>query len=280
MASMPNLAGGLLSDFLVKGAGGAAFALYNADTWRWWHYPAWLSLILLGLELVAALVHVFGRTSGAELIRPRGKHLDEFEPLDHLFITFNRCSTAVFTYHAIQYLWYSPWGGRVSWDLSGFGLATGLGAFIALYVVYDLFYTVFHRALHVRGVYRHIHKHHHRQKAPSRGNADAVNVHPFEFLCGEYNHLLALHLVSRLIVPVHVVAAGVFIVVGGFLASLNHTRFDVRIPIVYEVRVRLVPVVSGTCLQRGMLICDVLLLLCPVNVLLCGHCLVPYGSSL
>jgi sterol desaturase/sphingolipid hydroxylase (fatty acid hydroxylase superfamily) len=42
---------------------------------------------------------------------------------------------------------------------------------------------------------RFIHKHHHRQKAPSRGTADAINVHPFEFVCGEYNHLLAIYLV-------------------------------------------------------------------------------------
>lgn len=226
---------GLLADVLVKGAGGAAFSVVNAGTWRWWHYPAWLSVILLGLEFVAALVHVFGRASKAATIRPRGKHLDDFTPLDRLFVTFNRCSTAVFTYHAIQYLWYAPWGGRVAWDVSELGLASGLGAFVAQYVVYDLFYTVFHRVLHLRGLYKHIHKHHHRQKAPTRGNADAVNVHPVEFLGGEYNHLLAVHLVSRYIVPVHVVSAGAFIVAGGFFASLNHTRFDVRIPFVYEV---------------------------------------------
>ncbi|CBJ26879.1 conserved unknown protein [Ectocarpus siliculosus] len=229
---------GLLADVLVKGAGGGvAFSLVNAaDTWQWWHYPAWLSVILLGLEFVAAMVHVFGRASKAATIRPRGKHLDEFTPLDRLFVAFNRCSTAVFTYHAVQYLWYAPWGGRVAWGVSELGLASGLGALVAQYVVYDLFYTVFHRVLHLRGLYKHIHKHHHRQKAPTRGNADAVNVHPLEFLGGEYNHLLALHLVSRYVVPVHVVSAGAFIVAGGFFASLNHTRFDIRIPFLYEVR--------------------------------------------
>lgn len=229
------LADGMLADVLLKGAGGAAFSLVNSGTWRWWHYPAWLSVILLGFEIMAALVHVLGRASRTASIRPRGKHLDEFEPLDRMFVAFNRCCTAVFTYHAIQYLWYGPWGGRVGWDISELGLSNGLGAFVALYVVYDLFYTVFHRVLHLRGLYKHVHKHHHRQKAPSRGNADAVNVHPFEFICGEYNHLLALHLVSRFVVPVHVVAAGAFIIAGGFLASLNHTRFDVRIPFLYEV---------------------------------------------
>lgn len=237
---------GILSDVLVKGTGSAAFILYNADTWQWYHYPLWLTVILLRLEIVASLVHVLGRRTGAQIIRSRGKHLDNFEPLDNLFVAFNRCSTAVFTYHAIRYLWYASYwnrdrgsgsggGGRVPWDLPSLGVASGIVAFLALYVVYDLFYTVFHRALHLRGVYRFVHKHHHRQKAPSRGNADAVNVHPFEFLCGEYNHLLAIHLVATYITKVHVVAAAAFVVSGGFLASLNHTRFDVRIPGVYEV---------------------------------------------
>ena len=236
MASLVSaLKDALLVDILVKGAGGSAFALYNASTWQWWHYPAWLTIILLGLEIVAALVHVLGRVSRAKTIRVRGKHLDELSPLDRSFVTFNRITTAVFTYHAIQYLWYAPWGGRVDWDYREFGIVNGVGAFVALYVVYDLFYTTFHRALHLRGLYKYIHKHHHRQKAPSRGNADAVNVHPFEFLSGEYNHLLAIHLVSKFVVPVHVISAGAFIVVGGFLASLNHTRFDIRIPGVYQV---------------------------------------------
>lgn len=62
-------------------------------------------------------------------------------------------------------------------------------AFILLYIVYDFFYTIGHRALHHRSVYKYVHKHHHRQRAPSRGNVDAVNVHPFEFVSGEYNHL-------------------------------------------------------------------------------------------
>lgn len=225
----------LLTDVLVKGAGGAAFALHNSQTWQWWHYPAWLTIIMLGFEIVAALVHVYGCVSRARLIRARGKHLDKLSPLDRFFIVINRCSTAVFTYHAIRYLWYAPLGARVDWDYRQLGFANGIGAFIALYVVYDFFYTVFHRALHLRGLYKYIHKHHHRQKAPTRGNADAVNTHPLEFLCGEYNHLIAIHLVSKFVVPVHVISAGAFIVVGGVLASLNHTRFDVRIPIVYEV---------------------------------------------
>merc|ERR1711862_185330 len=85
----------------------------------------------------------------------------------------------------------------------------------------------------------YIHKHHHHQKAPSRANIDAVNVHPLEFFLGEFNHVFSLHLVVRgmpLIgyhgVDVSWLGAAIFIGLGGVLAGLNHTRHDVvvRIP--------------------------------------------------
>ncbi|CAM9340719.1 unnamed protein product, partial [Choristocarpus tenellus] len=223
-------------EVLLRGAGGTAFALHNAQTWIWWHYVAWTVLILLGMEILATLVHVVGRASGVKSITMRGKHLDTLEPLDVAFIYFNRLTTSLFTYHGIKYLWNAPWGARLGWSLSELDLWNGVFAVLALFVVYDFFYTVFHRVLHLRSIYKYVHKHHHRQKAPSRGNADAVNVHPFEFISGEYNHLLAIHLVSAYIVTVHVAAVAFFIVVGGFLASLNHTRFDLRIPGIYQVR--------------------------------------------
>ena len=96
----------------------------------------------------------------------------------------------------------------------------------AFFVVYDAFYAPFHRALHHRWVYAYVHKHHHRQVVPTRGNTDAINVHPFEFLLGEYNHILAIYLVSRFVCPIHAIACVLFLVVGGTLATLNHTRLD------------------------------------------------------
>merc|ERR1719198_1059184 len=99
----------------------------------------------------------------------------------------------------------------------------------ALYVVYDLPYTVFHRVLHHRSVYRFVHKHHHRQIVPTRGNYDAINVHPFEFVVGEYLHIFAVS-----VVPCHVATVAVFVILSGVLASLNHTRFVVRVPGVYD----------------------------------------------
>jgi sterol desaturase/sphingolipid hydroxylase (fatty acid hydroxylase superfamily) len=57
-------------------------------------------------------------------------------------------------------------------------------------------------------------------------------VHPFEFFVGEY-----LHLFTVCVIPCHIVAVGIFLMIGGVLASLNHTRFDVEIPYIYCVRV-------------------------------------------
>ena len=86
-------------------------------------------------------------------------------------------------------------------------------------------------------MYKLVHKHHHRQHAPSRGNTDAINVHPFEFVVGEYIHLLAVYLVGTALGRLHVAAVLAFIVAGGVCASLNHTRLDVALPWrLYEVR--------------------------------------------
>jgi sterol desaturase/sphingolipid hydroxylase (fatty acid hydroxylase superfamily) len=165
-------------------------------------------------------------------IRKQGKHLDELTTTDKLFIAFNKLCTALFTYHAIRFAWTSP---DVRWKLTDATLVNTAVALVLLYVMYDLGYTLFHRLLHHRSLYGAIHKHHHRQMAPTRGNIDAINVHPFEFVTGEYNHLFVLWLVSRWLLRdfggVHVITAVVFIVAGGVLASLNHTRFDVRLPV-------------------------------------------------
>ena len=100
-----------------------------------------------------------------------------------------------------------------------------------MFVSYDFVYNLFHRFLHLRSVYSLVHKHHHRQMAPTRGNVDAINVHPFEFVCGEY-----LHLVCAYLIPCHVLTVLAFVVCGGVLASLNHTRYNVRLPFgVYRV---------------------------------------------
>lgn len=122
--------------------------------------------------------------------------------------------------------------------------ATSLGAFFDAFFPSALsFYALFHRALHLQDVYPLVHKHHHRQHAPSRGNTDAINVHPLEFVVGEYLHLLVIAAASAALPSgVHAAAAAAFVVLGGIAASLNHTRLDVRLgdtalgPLGYAVR--------------------------------------------
>jgi sterol desaturase/sphingolipid hydroxylase (fatty acid hydroxylase superfamily) len=228
------------NDLLLKGAGGAVFILYNAQTWLPHHYLLWGLLVLAGLEILACLVFAFGHARQAASIPIRGKHLDVLEKWDLIFISFNKLATTLFSYHLLKFQWFSSSPSQFAWKTSELTCGNTLVALPLLYITYDFFYTLFHRGLHHRKVYKYIHKHHHRQKAPSRGNVDAVNVHPVEFLIGEYNHLFALWLVSRFLVPVHVLTTLVFIVLGGFLASLNHTRFDLStsgwLKGLYEVR--------------------------------------------
>lgn len=204
-----------------------AFAIYDASTWQLWHFVAWVAGILGGFEILSIIIPLAleGRT---EKIKENGKHLDVLEPVDIMCIAFNKLASTVFVYHVIRVTWFLP---TVEWKLENMGVTNTLVALPTFYVVYDFFYTIFHWALHHRAIYAYVHKHHHRQKAPTRGNLDAINVHPFEFVTGEYLHLLTVYLV-----PCHIVAAAFFIIIGGVFASLNHTRFDVNIPGLYMVK--------------------------------------------
>lgn len=214
----------------------------------------------------------------ARAIPVRGKHLDEFSWKDITFISINKCMTGLFVYCYFGYLWsvrktghgqllnnghhdhgdehghheheeeeeqslggHHPCfdGGEGIWSTEDLSLANTLLPVPLLFLVYDFFYTLLHWFLHVKSIYAHVHKHHHHQKAPSRANIDAVNVHPLEFFLGEFNHVLALHLVVKGMplvgfrgMDVSWAGATLFIGMGGALAGLNHTRHDVvvRVP--------------------------------------------------
>jgi len=220
------------SELLWQGVGGSVFVLYNSKTWFWYHYVIWVLVIYGALGILTQLVIIGGTALNSKpLILERGKPLI-LTTLDYSYITFNKFSTSLFTYHAISFCWYSK---RIIWDLTRIGLLNTLIAIILLYILYDLGYSWFHRILHLRSVYGYIHKHHHRQLAPFRGNTDAVNVHPFEFITGEYNHLFVIYMLSRFI-SIHILAIILFIILGGILASLNHTRFDFDFGRVYQVK--------------------------------------------
>lgn len=227
------------SQWTFQGLGVMIFALLDTTTWGWPHYLGWFVLITVAMEGLGRMVLVVGESLKLSKpgIRVRGKALERLTSLDLAFILFNKAVTTLFAYHVLQFAWSSP---HIAWSLERLTLGNTLLALVALYVVYDLPYTVFHRILHIRSLYSLIHKHHHRQMAPFRGQIDAINVHPFEFLVGEYNHLLATFVVAHLMLPslggVHIITLVVFILLGGVLASLNHTRFDVSLSFLFRVK--------------------------------------------
>jgi len=205
------------------------------ESWETWEFNNWTvsiiplfaAAILLGMELLSILVPiVFDGIS--ENIATKGKHLDKLEPTDNLYITINKLLTIVFVYHIAWVCHNVP---SIKWKLEELTIWNSLGSVILFYIFYDFFYMNFHRILHFRQFYGYVHKHHHRQKAPSRGNLDAINVHPFEFLVGEYLHLLTI-----CTIPCHIFAVLYFILAAGILASLNHTRFDITIPYIFSVK--------------------------------------------
>lgn len=200
--------------------------LSNISTWPIWMRAAFCAIIALGLEILSHIVPLlFGCASK---IVVSGKHLDKLESIDNIYITINKCLTMMFVYHLIQVTYHTK---TIQWSPDELTIWNSVGSLIAFYIFYDFLYTSFHTLLHHKSIYSYIHKHHHRQKAPSRGNLDAINVHPFEFLVGEYIHLLAI-----LVIPCHIYTVVFFILAGGILASLNHTRFNINIPYIYSVK--------------------------------------------
>lgn len=205
--------------------------------WEEWHFPKWsfrlipffCGVIVLGLEILSTVIPMIFNVLTKSLIPIKGKHLDEFDFQDKLYISINKALTVLFVYHVLWVCYYTP---TIRWAPEEVTLLNTAGSLIAFYIFYDFFYMNFHRVLHLRSLYPLVHKHHHRQKAPSRGNLDAINVHPFEFLVGEYLHLLTIYCI-----PCHIYAVAFFIIAGGVLASLNHTRFDLNVPYLYAVNV-------------------------------------------
>ena len=223
-------------------------------------------IVVSALELLSNLVYHVPKFK-ASSIPVRGKHLDNFSWKDWTFVAINKCMTGLFVYFYFGYLWsvrkvgnendhhhhhhheheennlgahhHCCKPGNGIWMTEDISLWNTILPIPLLFIVYDFFYTLLHWALHVKAIYAYVHKHHHHQKAPSRANIDAVNVHPLEFFLGEFNHILALHLVVKGIpllgfkgMDVSWVGATLFIALGGVLAGLNHTRHEVvlRVP--------------------------------------------------
>merc|ERR1711865_1149417 len=199
----------------------ASHGMLQPDSWGVVELVVVGLLTQIGLEVYKhGVPEVFSRWKH---LPARGKPLEVLESRDRQYIAFSQIAIVVMTFHYLQYMASSP---HVLWRPEQITLRSTLLPLPLFFIVYDAFYTPFHRALHHRSVYAWVHKHHHRQVVPTRGNTDAINVHPFEFLLGEYNHILAIYLVSSRLMPIHAIACVLFLVVGGTLATLNHTRLD------------------------------------------------------
>ena len=139
----------------------------------------------------------------------------------------NKAATAVFVYFLFLFMYHEPNAVWSPWEIS---FVNTMLPIPVIFVTYDFFYTLLHGFLHIQSIYGYIHKHHHRQKAPSRANIDAINVHPLEFFLGEYNHLFAVYLYTNVLrMKFHIACFGIFLIIGAVLAGFNHTRFDVTI---------------------------------------------------
>ena len=194
--------------------------------WRAW--ALFVAVVLVGSELLNVVVFfLFSTVLGyKENIPVYGKHLDRFEITDVLYLLFARFTIIPFAYHFLSYVLLSP---NMVHDFGSMTLSNSVAPIPVMFLVYDAFYQPFHRILHIPALYPLVHKHHHRQKVPTRGNLDAINVHPFEFVSGEYLHLGTVWIVSHFM-ALHRVAALVFLVLGAFVATLNHTRINIEIP--------------------------------------------------
>ena len=205
--------------FNLTGGSGSLGVWGDPNLWESAQLIPFSLAVLVGQLLIDVVFEYGFRRS--EHIPIKGQHLDKLEWKDWSFIIFNRVATCAFTYHLLLYSWNSS---TVFWKLEELTFGNTVGAYFTFFVIYDFFYHLFHRFLHLRAVYPYVHKHHHRQCAPTRGNLDACNTHPLEYVPGDYLHLAVLALL-----PVHIYTIVTIVASMGIFASLNHTRYDVKL---------------------------------------------------
>lgn len=142
---------------------------------------------------------------------------------DHVILVTNATLTVPFIYHYLKIATTLPSDPSEATVLNTAGYL-----FLSLFI-YDFFYYFFHRALHIPAFYSYVHKHHHALLTPSRGNTDAINTHPFEYLVGMY-----LHLVPIYFLPIHRWGAMAFMPVAAVFTTLNHTRWSLHLPFIWN----------------------------------------------
>jgi sterol desaturase/sphingolipid hydroxylase (fatty acid hydroxylase superfamily) len=191
-------------------------------------------VVLLGMDFLGTIIlKITSYFRKDNTIPVRGKHLDDLSHTDNLYIALNKIATVPFIYTFAKFMFHEP---NAPWSISAISIKNTILPLPAIFIIYDFFYTILHWALHIQTFYAYIHKHHHRQKAPSRGNTDAVNVHPIEFFLGEYNHLFAVYIYTHLLgKSFHIVGLLLFLVISATLTTLNHSRYDNSVSIFGKV---------------------------------------------
>ena len=222
-------------------------AAFRFDAWRARsEWPVFVVAVVLGYSVITALTQssfLFGSCGTRLEVRAKRLEDPELRWTDYAFVTCNKLVTVAYVVYAATSIRAAEW---VAWDAASawpvWALVPSCVATVLLTLgCYDLIYVPFHRLLHVPALYPYIHKHHHRQAVPFRGTFDGINTHPLEFAFGEFLHVWALHVAGAfatrvLGVQLPVQGALAFLITGGLMASLNHTRFGIRIPFVYDVR--------------------------------------------
>mmetsp|Transcript_4779 Transcript_4779/g.9584 ORF Transcript_4779/g.9584 Transcript_4779/m.9584 type:complete len:302 (-) Transcript_4779:93-998(-) len=201
-------------------------ANYDLREWSYLRSLFFTATLLVQLEFVNTGMKLWYKMGGRTKVTPvRGKHLDELDAKDILFIGCSKMAIPPFIYLLLKWCHNNP--DLIPTTFSTLTFQNSILVIPLLFITYELPYSLAHRFLHLWWVYPYIHKHHHKQKAPSRGNLDAVNVHPIEFHMGEYLHWFAIWFLTKIGLEVHFFAVVTFMFLGGLMASLNHTRFDI-----------------------------------------------------
>jgi len=200
--------------------------LSEIRTWDTAHVVVFGLLVFVTMEVIGYFIPVVFSVVPRRIPLNPKLHYDAMNRKDMSFISFNLLSVPVFTYHMFRIMAATS---TVKWKPEEATFTNTVLVLIPFFILYDFFYCGWHKFLHLRRVYGYIHKHHHKQISPTRGHFDAVNVHPVEFLVGEYLHALVAWLI-----PCHIFAVLIFEPTALLVATLNHTRLACSIPVVYD----------------------------------------------
>jgi len=214
--------------------------LYSAfEGWTPTTWAVYCLVLCVGMGLHGEMMRtpLMGKIFGAMPFKGPVLRNEDLGLSDYTFVIINKLVTCFYVYHAVVFLREAEWITGRREELS---IINSFGGFLLTLGVYDSVYVPFHRMLHLPGLYPLIHKHHHKQINPFRSLYDGINTHPFEFVCGEYLHLLALWIAGGLLgyagLKFHVSGVLAFILTAASMAPLNHTRWTISVPFLFDTR--------------------------------------------